>query len=226
MDSFWKWLMHLNARRVCTVCMLAFLCVIGWRATIEFRPGSNTALPSSSGGKFVESEYKDLGAIAFVEEQLNPEYGIVPVSPFRPPADAMPTNQVVSGDMTVTLHHDRFKPPKQPKGGALITVKPPPRVDGFDWDDTKNDPKRPRRPSRPIRVYYRGVLERTDGATLAWISNSRRTSSRFIKAGDYLFGAKVISIEENRLKVQLSKDDTKVLMLDESVIITPIPKQK
>lgn len=219
MEALWKWLMHLNAKRVCIVSALVFIGMVSWRAVIEFNPPRPPSRPSS--GHVKKRTFQSLGIFAFLKRQLAPEQGIVPVSPFRPPAEALPTNKVVKGSMVVTVHQP---PTNTTKKATTSKNGPPPENDPENKPENKpwaaledQDPKTP--PRRDVVIYYRGMLQRPDGTILAWISSFKNRYRRFVNEGSFLFGCRIIKVGKKEISVRLPDGEERTISLNESITI-------
>lgn len=207
MEKFWKWLMRADAKALFAVTMLVGLGVVMWVGYHGFRRE-----PARATQSLAPREALSLDLLSFVEQQLRVDASWFPTTPFRPSAGrrvmpARPTNGAdvtfVSTDPAVSADPSAPAVPADP-GQLPGPVRVPTR--------STRRPRRVRPPRRPppagpaqpapVVLTYHGVLERSDGVSLALVADSSQQGRRFYSVGDDLAGMRVTRVGTDALWVR------------------------
>lgn len=203
MDMFWKWLMRANAKALFAVTLLACLGVVLWVGVNVLRKE-----PARASRSLPARTPQHLDLLSFVDTQLRVDAAWFPTTPFRPSVGrrVMPARpDVVAGGGTPTLP-TQFEPFERPTTGGV--VRRPVRGRRTKGKVPSRRPVRgqPLSPSsqeaQPIVLTYHGVLQRSDGVTLALVADSSSQSRHFYRVGDELAGMQVARVGDDALWVR------------------------
>lgn len=184
METFWKWLMHTNARGVFCCSLSALVLVTGWWTWKEFAPVENDGLVSPIPAPGKEKPLEGLNLLAFLDKQLSVDAANAPSGAFLSP----PSSLSRSG---------KLKKPHNPRTSGHKT-RPGPEA-----ADHKPRPGQSNKAPKPVTVSltYRGVFKRPDGRIMALIEDSKTESSSFYLAGNNLYGLKIGDIEMEQVDI-------------------------
>ena len=213
MEKFWKWLMRADAKALFAVTMLVGLGVVMWVGYHGFRRE-----PARATQSLAPREALSLDLLSFVDQQLRVDASWFPTTPFRPSAGrrvmpALPTNgadvTVVPPDPAAPAAPTALADPGQPQGPVRVPTRttrrqgrgrPPRRPSG------RLPPAGPAEPA-PVVLSYHGVLERSDGVSLALVADSSQQGRRFYSVGDDLAGMRVTRVGTDALWVRDTKGE-------------------
>ncbi len=210
MDMFWKWLMHTNAKALFAVTVLACLGVVMWVGFKGMRKEKSRATRSLEA-----REPLQLDLLSFVDNQLRIDAAWHPTTPFRPSVGrrVMPSR---------TGPEDGARPPdvgRPDDGGPILglpsdipTLPPPPnqRVRVRRKRPKRGRPQTPGVAAPPsgvaspqsVVLTYHGVLQRSDGVTLALVADSVQQTRGFYRKGDELAGMRVTRVGKDAIWVR------------------------
>lgn len=169
METFWKWLMRTNARKVFLCALIALILVSGWWGWKLSRPPQYGEIKMVSTPK--TRSHIGLGInTLFSEEQKKMQYD---------------GNNPFNAD-DIQFYYTSPLPSPKPRPSETIeepSVQPFPR---------KPSPKVSK--SEPVYLTYKGLFQRTDGKIVALIENSKSKQSEFYEGGQEIFGLKINEI--------------------------------
>jgi hypothetical protein len=206
MEKFWKWLMRADAKALFAVTTLVGLGVVMWVGYHGFRRE-----PARATQSLAPRDALSLDLLSFVDQQLRVDASWFPTTPFRPSAGrrVMPARPTNGADVTF-VPSDPSDPAVPADPGLLRgPVRVPTR--------STRRPRRGRPPRRPppagpaqpapVVLSYHGVLERSDGVSLALVADSSQQGRRFYSVGDDLAGMRVTRVGSDFLWLRDTKGE-------------------
>ncbi len=201
METFWKWLLHANAKRVLASSVLVLVLVMAYWTWREFSPPKTPGLPS--GNMSQKEERHSLGFQVALGDQPAEI-----VNPFLPKGWQPPRPPVEVAVETGTA--DPAVRPTRPGVVARPVIRRPivratrtrPAVAG-ERRPTRTVVVQPGAAAGPetVTLVYKGVFQGTDGKAMALIEDSRQQRSRFYKTGRDVLGLKVGDITTTEVTI-------------------------
>ena len=218
MDTFWKWLMRMDARGIFILSLLLLLLVIGWWSWVALRPPrEHRALSAeaigSDGSAPKLPPFRPLGVLGLVSNQFSADALIVPINPFRPTFEAMVSNQadIAIQDWQAGRTRDPSSQGRQPGLMTRIRIRTPRIPDGnTGTTGTPADPP-------PPTLTYRGMLQRPDGRIAAYLYDSAAGAGRFVSVGDTLHGVEVIGTRRGDITFKLANGEEQTLTRGDTI---------
>lgn len=190
MDTFWKWLLQANAKRVLAVSVLALVLVGAYWTWREFSPPKTRGLPSS-GSMADDGDRGPLGLLLATTEQ--PQLSVNPFlpkgwQPPRPPVET-PTERPVRPERPGVVTRPVLRRPGVTPKPTVVRRRPPGDVPAVA-------PK-----AEVVTLIYKGMFQGTDGKTMALIEDSKQQRTRFYKMGRDVLGLKVDAISTTEVSI-------------------------
>lgn len=182
--SFWRWLMHANAKRVLYYSLVCLLGVSAWWMWKEFAPPSS--LTGIQHGAPDRAKHTQIEAVRLMDKQLA-------------------VSASVSGDPFVLRSYRRWRWTRPRKRTTSTPVSPRPTK------PTTAKTTRVTPGETSIGLVYHGMWILTDGKTGARIENRTSKTAGFYSPGDKLYWMKVIKVEQDY--VEIESPDGKVVRL-------------
>ncbi len=205
--------MRMDARKLFLAALAAFVLMLGWRGAVELRPDPPDPFASGTDRPQI-TPHEPLGILDYIQGQLDPAHRTVPVSPFRPTAEAMTSNDVpVVALGTNTPSFTGWDPLTfHPPSGLSTNEATEVVMENGKWV------RRPRyRTPRTPRLIYKGLFTRSDGKTVAHVRDTVSRKTTFYSEGDTLCGATILAVSKERLQLRLPDGSLHNVKLNRSV---------
>jgi len=198
METFWKWLLHANAKRVLASSVLVLVLVMAYWTWREFSPPKTPGLPSGN-----MPDKKERHSLGF-QVSLGDQPAEI-VNPFLPKGWQPPRPPVEIAVETGTA--DPAVEPTRPRVVTRPVIRRPivraTRRTVAGERPTRTVVVQPGAAVGPetVTLVYKGVFQGTDGKAMALIEDSRQQRSRFYKTGRDVLGLKVGDITTTEVTI-------------------------
>jgi len=196
MDQLWTWLKQADAKTLFLASIGLFVIVLIWVGWQQFGCTSavqtSPALPPHTARlqEGVATNYTG-ELTAFLSNQLSADALTVPLNPFRPDINDLPT------------HSTTNTTPKRHRYTMAMSAPA----------ETKEEA-----PVIPCLTYH-GYFQRPDGANAALFGDSVTKASRFLTAGETIRGVTLLSADIRTANIKLPSGETTNLSLGASVTL-------
>lgn len=222
MESFWKWLMHANARALFVIALLILLLVLGWCAWVIGHP-RQPAPPDVAHAK-QPAAYPEttLGILACISNESNAAAWVLPVNPFRPTLESLAANnEPISNILRVARLPNRAVTNDDPFAAMRGTRNVPVGTGSRNVRPAAGAPASV--PVAPV-LTYRGYFQRPDGKFAALFHDSAAQTASFYVPGDEFNGVALLATGITHARVRLPGGQERDLAIGDRVQLAPEAK--